>query len=77
MGESIGFLKLKKVTKKQRVSIDNAKCFICKSTSKDLRDPGDVGKKTFIKSLIIKIHRGIETIDGYEDIKDFDNKIFF
>ena len=40
MGDSISPLKLKKVTKKRRVSIDNGKCFICKSTSKDLRNPG-------------------------------------
>ena len=77
MGDSISPLKLKKVTKKRRVSIDNEKCFICKSTSKDLRNPRDVGKKTFIESLIIKTDRGIETIDGYENIVDFDNKIFF
>ena len=77
MGDSISSLKLKKVTKKRRVSIDNGKCFICKSSSKDLRNPGDVGKKTFIESLIIKIDTGIETTDGYEDIVDFDNKIFF
>ena len=77
MGDSISPLKLKKVTKKGRVSIDNGKFFIWKSTSKDLRNPGDVGKKTFIESLIIKIDRGIETIDGYEDIVDFDKKIFF
>ena len=42
---------------------------------KSLRNPG--GKKTFIELLIIKIDRGIETIHGYEDIADFDNKIFF
>ena len=51
--------------------------FIYKSTSKDLCNPGDVGKKTFIESLIIKIDRVIGTINGYEDIADFDNKIFF
>ena len=77
MGDSISPLKLKKVIKKRRISIDNGKCFICKSTSKYLRNPGDVGKKTFIESLIIKIDRRIETTDGYEDIVDFDNKIFF
>ena len=77
MCDSVSLVKLKKVTKKIRVSIDNGKCFICKSTSKDLRNPGDVGKKTFIESSIIKIDRGIETIDGYEDIVDFDKKIFF
>ena len=70
MGCSISPLKLKKFTKKGRVSIDNGKYFIWKSTSKDLR------KKTFIESLIIKSERGIETIDSYEDI-DCDNKIFF
>ena len=42
-------------------SIDDGKCFICKSTSKDLHNPVDVGKM-FIESLIIKIDRGIETI---------------
>ena len=57
--------------------VSNGKCCFCKSTSKDLRNPGDVGKKTFIESLIIKIGRGIETIHGYEDIVGFDNKIFF
>ena len=62
MGDSISPLKLKKVTKKRRVSIDNGKCFICKSTSNDLRNPRDVGKKTFIESLLIKTDRGIETI---------------
>ena len=77
MGDSISPLKLKQVTKKRRVNIDKWKCFICKSTSKDSSDPGDVGKKTFTESLIIKIDRGIGTIDGYEDIIDFGNKIFF
>ena len=77
MGDSVSPLKFKKVTKKRRVSIDNGKCFICKSSSKDLRNPGDVGKKTVIESLIIKIDRGIETIDGYGDIVDLGNKIFF
>ena len=76
MCDSISPLKLKELPKK-RVSIDNRKCFICKSASKDLRNPGDIGKKTVIESLIIKVDRGIETIDGYEDIVDFDNKIFF
>ena len=60
MGHSISPSKLKEVTKKRSVSIDNGKCFICKSTSKDLRNPGDVGKKTFVESLIIKIDRGIK-----------------
>ena len=27
---------------KREVSIDNGKCFICKSTSQDLRNVGDV-----------------------------------
>ena len=76
MGCSISPLKLKKFTKKGRVSIDNGKYFIWKSTSKDLRNPGDLGTKTFIESLIIKSDRGIETIDSYEDI-DCDNKICF
>ena len=71
MGDSISPLKLKKVTKKGGVSIDNGKFFIWKSTSKDLRNPGDVGKKTFIESLIIKIDRGIETIDGTKILKTF------
>lgn len=43
-------------------SIDDGKCFIYKSTSKDLHNPVDVGKKMFIEWLIIKIDRGIETI---------------
>ena len=77
MGDSISPLKSKEVTKKRRVSIDNGKCFICKSTSKDLLNPGDVAQNTFIESLIIKTDKGIETMDGYEDIVDFDNKIFF
>ena len=47
MGDSISPLKLKQVTKKRRVNIDKWKCFICKSTSKDSSNPGDVGKKTF------------------------------
>ena len=47
MGDSISPLKRKKVTKKRMFSIDNGKFFIYKSASKDLRNPGDVGKKTF------------------------------
>ena len=77
MGDAISPLELKKIYQKRRVSIDTGKCFVCKSISKHLRKPRDVGKKTFIESLIIKIDRGVETIDGYEDIVDFDNKIFF
>ena len=74
MGDSISPLMLKQVTKKGSVRINNRKCFISKSTSKDLPNPGDVAKKTCTELLILKIDRGIETVDGYEDIADFDNK---
>ena len=76
MGDSTNPLKLKIVSIKRRVSIYNGKCFICKSTSKDLHNPADVGKKTFIESLIIKIDRGIETLDGCEDIVHLTIKCF-
>ena len=45
--------------------------------NKRLGNPGDVSKKTFIESLITKIDRWIETIDGYEDLVDFDSKILW
>ena len=74
MGDSISPLMLKQVTKKGRVSINNRKCFISKFTSKDLPNPGEVTKKKFTELLISKIDRGTETIDGYGDSADFDNK---
>ena len=54
MGDSISPLMLKQVTKKGRVSINNRKCFISKSTSKDLPNPGEVAKKKFTELLILK-----------------------
>ena len=60
MGDSISPLTLKKVTKKEGSVLIMENVFFYKSTSKDVHNPGDIGKKTFIESLIIKIDRKIE-----------------